>query len=52
MKEIEEEALYLFKKYSMLELKAYLAAEIQRSAGKASGAVEPYELQVVNQALE
>lgn len=51
MTEIEKHALVIFKDYTMLQLKAFYAHEIEKYSKGAGGATEPYPTQVLNQAI-
>lgn len=52
MTQLEKEALVIFKDYTMLQLKAFRVSEHQKSIGRAGGATEPYELMLIDQAIE
>lgn len=50
MTELELDALLLFKDYTHLQLKSY-QIEVQKKYRGPGGAMEPYELTVISQAL-
>lgn len=52
MTNTEKHALVLFKDYTMLELKAFHASFMEKHIKKAGGATEPWEMIVLNQAIE
>ncbi len=52
MSEIEKEALVLFKDYTHLQLKMFKEDYMFKIRNTAGGAVEPYELELLNRALE
>lgn len=52
MTQLEKEALVFFKDYTHLQLKSFKVAYFEENRGKAGGATEPYELQLLEKALE
>lgn len=52
MNQIEKEALVLFKDHTLLTLKVFKAEYLEKTKGKVGGAVEPYELDVLNMAID
>lgn len=51
MREAEKYGLVLFKEYTMLQLKSFVVAYFTKHKGKAGGATEPFELDVLNEAI-
>lgn len=52
MTQLEKEALVIFRDYTHLQLKLFHAHLLKEARGKAGGATESYDLQLVERAIE
>lgn len=52
MTQMDKEALVLFRDYTFLQLKAFRTHLVNEYKGKAGGATEPYELMLLDRAIE